>query len=117
IESAVCARNDSTIISIGGSTNSFVGTTTYIRTYNIFTNTWHTLPTFYPVPMSTGQAQISPGDSTIVVVGGIGNGIISKIFHSKFIDIDSIGNINSIAWDSLGTTDTLWGYGIYRVAG
>ncbi len=92
----------------------FWGTTSYIRMYDIYRDSWRTLSSLYPLQMSTGHAEVSPADSTIVVVGGIGNGIISKIFRGRVL---APPNDTIITWDSLAITDTLWGNPIYRVAG
>jgi hypothetical protein len=118
IEPAVCVFNDSLIITIGGSTNGFLNTTPLIRIYNPFFNTWKTLiSSAYPVNMSTGHAECRDRDSNIVVVGGYGDGVLNNIYRGKIqYPIPGYDSI-VIRWDTLGITDSIWGSGIYRVAG
>jgi len=116
MESAVCVWNDSIIICVGGSTNSFLGTTTLVRTYDPFIDSWRNVPANYPMAMSTGHAECHAGDSSIVVAGGIGNGILNKIHLGKINPLPH-DSITIMRWDTLAITDTLWGNPIYRVAG
>ncbi len=118
IEPAVCVWKDSLIITIGGSSNGFLNPTQLIRTYNPFLNTWKTLITSqYPITMSTGHAECQNSDSTMIVVGGYGDGVLNKMFRGKIHYPNSSIDSMVISWDTLGVTDSIWGSGIYRVAG
>jgi N-acetylneuraminic acid mutarotase len=116
IEPAACVINDSLILTIGGSTNAFAGTTNRCRIYNPRTDKWTTLLTPYPSNVSTAHAEYSDDDTVVVVLGGYNAGSLSTIYSGHVqLDDDS----TQITWELYGSTifDSLFGTGVYRVAG
>jgi len=122
-EPAVCVFKDTLIICIGGSTNSFSGSTNTVRIYNPYRRTWRTMANF-PISTTTGHAECNSEDSSIVVVGGYGaaSSFINTIYRGKIkyyqfangTDPDSIG----IEWKPVATHDTtIFHTGVYRVGG
>lgn len=115
-ESAVCVFNDSLIFVIGGSTNGFLNPRNFIRIYNPWQDSWKTIPSLYPVNITTAHAEYSSADTSIVVMGGYGNGNLNAINrgHVTFHPGDS----TLISWSSFGSDGTTpFGTGVYRVAG
>ncbi len=122
-ESAVCVVNDSLIFTIGGSSSTFAGSVSLVRTFNPHTNIWTTLPSRnnYPLNMTTGHAESITNDSArIIVVGGYGSNYIGQVYQG----------VVSLLADSLIMTDTIvrwrpfkdvasfpFGQGVYRVGG
>lgn len=121
IESAVCQYKDSLIISVGGSTDRFEGATSIIRVYNPFSDSWKTLGSNYPVPVTTAHAECLTSDtaSYIVVLGGYGNvvnDLVCKGQITMFPADSTHGDTTIITWVS--TRNTVFdGGGIYRVSG
>jgi type IX secretion system substrate protein/Kelch motif protein len=115
-ESAVCVYYDSIILLIGGSTNSFQNPVNTIRQYNPSGRTWKTFQPF-PINVTTGHAEFSGVDSTIVVEGGIGPPYLNTIYrgHVKHVPLtDSL----DITWNLVQTNDTtIFRAGVYRVGG
>ena len=115
-ESAVCVINDSLILTIGGSTNSFLSPTAVTRIYNPWNDTWRTLSSSYPVNVTTAHADYTVSDSNrVIVLGGYNAGNLDAIYKGT---IRFIGDTTRITWSLFGSTlDSLFGLGVYRVAG
>lgn len=115
-ESAVCAINDSLICVIGGSTNSFLNPRNFIRIYDPWHDSWRTITSLYPVNITTAHAEFSGVDTSIIVVGGYGNGNINLV-NKGFVSL-SHGDTIMISWEAFGLDGTTpFGTGVYRVAG
>lgn len=115
-ESAVCVINDSLIFVIGGSINGFLGPRNMIRVYNPWQNSWRTLTSLYPVNITTAHAEYTDADTSIIVVGGYGNGNVNLINKGN-ITFQG-GDTILISWLAFGIDGTTpFGTGVYRVAG
>jgi hypothetical protein len=115
-ESAVCVFRDSLICVIGGSTNGFLNPRNFIRLYDPWLNTWRTLSSLYPVNITTAHADYSDADSTIIVLGGYGNGNINAV--NRGLVSFAHGDTILISWSPFGADGTTpFGTGVYRVAG
>jgi hypothetical protein len=117
-ECAAVVINDSLIVTIGGSTSSFIGAVNRVRVYNPRRNEWTSSPTPFPVINTTAHAECLKTDTTynIIVLGGYGGGVLNTVYKGRVTlrNSDSI----SVAWDNFDTLGTgLFGQGVYRVAG
>lgn len=117
-ECAVAVINDSLIVTIGGSTNSFIGAGNRVRVYNPWRNEWTSSPSLFPVNNTTAHAECLKTDTTyyIIVLGGYGGGVLNTVYKGRVTlrNSDSI----TVGWDNFDTLGTaLFGEGVYRVAG
>jgi hypothetical protein len=115
-ECAVCVINDSLILTVGGSTNSFLNPASVTRIYNPWNDRWRTLSSSYPVNITSAHAEYIASDSNrIIVLGGYNAGNIDAIYNGT---IRLTGDSAVINWSLFGSTfDSLFGLGVYRVAG
>jgi hypothetical protein len=117
-ECASAVINDSLIVVIGGSTNSFIGAVNYVRVYNPWKDTWTASSSVFPVNNTSSHAETIKIDTAnnIIVLGGYGSGVLYYVFRGEVTlnQSDSIG----ILWQKFDSINTsLFGRGIYRVAG
>jgi len=112
-ECAVCVINDSLIITIGGSRNTFANAVNYVRVYNPWRDRWKSSPTPYPVNATAMHSDYAAYDTSIIVLGGFGNGLLDLVYRGKTI----IHNNDSvrITWSQFDTIP--FRQGVYRVAG
>lgn len=112
-ECAAFVFNDSLIITIGGSADRFVGSTTLIRLYNPWVNSWYTSLSTYPVSTTAAHAEFNILDTTVTVVGGFGN-VINDIVYQGVVRFNHSDSL-SITWINSSTTP--FNGGIYRESG
>ncbi len=115
-ECAVCVINDSLILSLGGSTNSFLNPTSVARIYNPWNDKWKTLSSSYPVNVTAAHSEFISADSNrVIVLGGYNAGNLDAIYNGT---VTYAGDTMRIKWSLFGSTlDSLFGLGVYRVAG
>jgi hypothetical protein len=111
-EMAVCVWKDSLIITVGGSTNGFGGTTNIVRVYNPSTNVWSILSgatNIFPVNITTAQAECI--GNNIILVGGSNN---SQIYNMVYRGYIYHGYLDSLFWLE-DSTYRPFGSGVYRL--